>query len=116
MQNMQNMIYTKPNTPGKTYHANPTKPNLPNQNYQTKPYEPKLPNQTLQTIPTKPNLPNQNVAYWTKATKPKLLVKVVNAWVRSAFGNVFNKNPLSSEAKTWENLRLYSKRKIAYCV
>ena len=42
--------------------------------------------QTYQTKPTKPNLPNQT--YLTKPTKQKLLVKVVNAWVRSAFGNV----------------------------
>ena len=45
-------------------------------------------------MPTKPNLPIQTKsnlayqAYWTKPTKPKLLVKAVNAWVRSAFGNV----------------------------
>ena len=30
-----------------------------------------------------------NQTYQTKPTKPKLLVKAVNAWVRSAFGNVF---------------------------
>ena len=30
--------------------------------------------------------PNQT--HLTKPTKPKLLVKAVNAWVRSAFGNV----------------------------
>ena len=47
--------------------AKPTKPNLLNQTYQTK-----------------PNLLNQ-----THQTKPKQLVKVVNTWVRSAFGNVF---------------------------
>ena len=45
-------------------------------------------------MPTKPNLPIQTKsnlayqAYWTKPTKPKLLVKAVNAWVRSAFCNV----------------------------
>ena len=45
-------------------------------------------------MPTKPNLPIQTKsnlayqAYWTKPTKPKLLVKAVNAWVRSA--NVCN--------------------------
>ena len=58
----------------------PSKPNLPNQTYPTKP-----------TKPTKPNLPNQtqpNQTYQTKPTTPKLLVKVVNAWVHSAFGNV----------------------------
>ena len=53
--------------------------------------------QILQTKPTKPNLPNQTYqtklniayqAYWTRPTKPKLLVKAVNAWIHSAFGNV----------------------------
>ena len=43
-----------------------------------------IPNQTYLT---KSNLVYQ--AYWTKPTKPKLLVKAVNAWVRSAFVNVF---------------------------
>ena len=42
--------------------------------------------QNLQAKPTKPNLPNQT--YQTKPTEPNLLVKAVNAWVRSAFGNV----------------------------
>ena len=42
-----------------------------------------MPNQTYQT---KLNVAYQ--AYWTRATKPKLLVKAVNTWVRSAFGNV----------------------------
>ena len=37
--------------------------------------------QNLQTEPTKPN-----------QTKPKLLVKAINAWVRSAFGNVSYNN------------------------
>ena len=55
----------------------PTEQNLPNQTYQTKPTKP---NQT------KPNLPNQT--HPTKPTKQKFLVKAVNAWVRSAFGNV----------------------------
>ena len=47
-------------------------------------------------MPTKPNLPIQTKsnlayqAYWTKPAKPKLLVKAVNAWVRSAFGNVWD--------------------------
>ena len=47
-------------------------------------------------MPTKPNLPIQTKsnlayqAYWTKPTKPKLLVKAVNGWVRSAFGNVLD--------------------------
>ena len=54
--------------------------------------KPNLPNETTQTC--KANLPNQ-----TKLTQPsllnptyqtKLLVKVVNAWVRSAFGNVYS--------------------------
>ena len=46
---------------------------------------------TIQTKPTKPNLHNlPNQTYQTKLTKPKLLVKAVNTWVRSAFGNVFN--------------------------
>ena len=57
-----------------------TKPSLPNQTYQSKP---SLPNRSYQT---KSNLAYQ--AYWTKPIKPKLLVKAVNAWVRSAFGNV----------------------------
>ena len=42
--------------------------------------------QNLQNKTSKPNLPNQT--YLTQPTKPKLLVKVVNAWVRSAFGNI----------------------------
>ena len=66
----------------------------------TKPTKPNLPNQTYQTKPTKPNLLNQtyqNRTYQTKLSQPsllnptyqtKLLVKVVNAWDRSAFGNV----------------------------
>ena len=50
---------------------------------------------------TKPNLPNQTYknksniayqAYWINLTKPKLLVKAANAWVRSAFGNVYSYN------------------------
>ena len=65
--------------------------------YQTKYIEPNLSHQTCQTKLTKLNLPKQTYqtksnlayqAYWTKPTKPKLLVKAVNAWVRSAFGNV----------------------------
>ena len=59
------------------------------QNLQTKPINPNLPNQTYQTKPTKPNLPNQTCK--TEPTKLNLLVKAVNAWVRSAFGNVFTK-------------------------
>ena len=73
----------KANLPNHTFQTKPTKPNLPNQTYQTKPNQP---NQTYQTKLTKPSLPNQN--YPTKPTTPKLLVKVVNAWVRSTFGNV----------------------------
>ena len=48
-----------------------------------------MPNQTCQS---KTNLATQ--AYWAKPTKPnppiqtKLLGKAVDAWVRSAFGNV----------------------------
>ena len=61
MQNMQNMQ------------------NMPNmQNMQN------AHNQTYQTKSTKPNFPNQ-----TYQTKPKLLVKAVDSWVRSAFGNVY---------------------------
>ena len=65
--------------------------------YQTKYIEPNLSLQTCQTKLTKLNLPNQTYqtksnlayqAYWTKPTKPKLLVKAVIAWVRSAFGIV----------------------------
>ena len=48
------------------------------QTYQTKPDK--------QTYQTKSNVAYQ--AYWTKTTKPKLLVKAFNPWVRSAFGNV----------------------------
>ena len=36
------------------------------------------------TKPTKPKPPHQ-----TNQSNPKLLVKAVNAWVRSAFGNVY---------------------------
>ena len=108
---MQNTKPTKPNPPNQTYQTKPTKPNLPNQTFQTKPTKPNLPNQTYQTKPTKPNPPNQTYqtkptktnppsqtyqtksnlyyqAYWSKPAEPKLLVKAVNAWVRSAFGNV----------------------------
>ena len=110
------MFPHKQNLPNKTYRTKPAKPNLPNQTFPTKPTKPKqtyqrkptkpnLPNQ-----PTKPNLPNQtyltnsnmpkqakhsqpsllNQTNQTKPTKrkPKSLVKAVNAWVRSAFGNV----------------------------
>ena len=42
--------------------------------------------QNMQSYQTKSKLAYQ--AYWTKTTKPKLLVKAVNTWVRSAFGNV----------------------------
>ena len=62
MQTIQTMQTTKPNLQNLTYQTNPTKPNLPNQTYQTKP------------------------------TKPKLLVKAVNTWVCSAFGNVSQYN------------------------
>ena len=55
-----------------TYQTKLTRPN------QT--YLKNLPNQTYQT---KSNLAYQ--AYWTK---PKLLVKAADTWVRSAFGNV----------------------------
>ena len=79
----------KPNIPNQTYKTKPTKPN------QTDQTKPRLPNQTYQSKPNLPNLTYQTKsnlayqAYWTKPTKPKLLVKAVNAWVRSAFGNVF---------------------------
>ena len=48
--------------------------------------------QTMLTYQTKPNLAKQ--AYWpntpnpTHQIKPRLLVEAVDAWVRSAFGNV----------------------------
>ena len=48
----------------------------------------------LQNIATA-NQTRSNLAYkeyWTKPNEQKLLVKAVNAWVRSAFGNVFNPN------------------------
>ena len=71
------------------------KPNLPNhlktQAYQAKPTKPNLPNQT-EPNQTKPNLRNQIKLSQPSLLNPtyqtKLQVKVVNAWVRSAFGNV----------------------------
>ena len=84
---------TKSNIPNQTYQ---TKANLPKQTYQRKPTKPNLPNQTYQTKPTKPNLPNQtyqakpNLTYQTYLTKLNLLVKAVNALVRSYFGNSLN--------------------------
>ena len=42
--------------------------------------------QILQTKPTKPNLPSKT--HLTNPNKPKLLVKAVNTWVCTAFGNV----------------------------
>ena len=71
---------TRTNLPIRTYQ---NKPNLLNQIHQTKLLKPNLPDQTNQTMLTKPNLPNQ-----TNQSKPKLLIKAVNALVRSAFGNV----------------------------
>ena len=68
----------KTNSQSQTYQSKPTNPNLPTQTYQTKP--------AIQTCQTKSNFAYQ--AYLTKPTKPKLLVKAVNAWVRSTFGNV----------------------------
>ena len=65
-----------------TCKTKPTKSNIPNQTYQTKA---NLPKQTYQRKPTKPNLPNQ-----TYQTKLNLLVKAVNALVRSYFGNSLN--------------------------
>ena len=101
------MFPHKQNLPNKTYRTQPAKPNLPNQTFPTKPTKPKqtyqskptkgnLPNQTYQTKPTKPNLPNQtyqakpNLTYQTYLTKLNLLVKAVNALVRSYFGNSLN--------------------------
>ena len=78
MQNMQSM---------QNLQNKPPKPNLPNQTYQTKPTKPILPNQTYQTKPFLPNL-------------PKLLVKAVNAWVRSGFGNVFDVVPNDNGLET----------------
>ena len=64
------------------------KPNLSNKIYQTKPayltFQTKI-TKANQTQPTKLTVPNK-----THQTKPKLLVKAVNAWVRSAFGNVLS--------------------------
>ena len=51
-----------------------------------KPAKPNLPNPTYQTYQTKPNLANQ--AQQIKANKPKLLIKAVNSYVHSDFGNV----------------------------
>ena len=90
------MFPHKQNLPNKTYRTQPAKPNLPNQTFPTKPTKPKqtyqskptkgnLPNQTYQTKPTKPNL-----TYQTYLTKLNLLVKAVNALVRSYFGNSLN--------------------------
>ena len=70
----------------KEYAENAT---LSNQTYQTKPTQPNLPNQTYQTKPIKLSLLDQvKPTKLDPPTKPKQLVKVVNAWVRSAFGNV----------------------------
>ena len=82
----------QPNLPNKTFQTKPTKTNLPKQTYQSKPIKPNLQNQTRKANPQgKPTKPNQlcqpSLQY---QTKPNLLAKVVNAWVRSAFGNVFN--------------------------
>ena len=76
-----------------TCKTKPTKSNIPNQTYQTKA---NLPKETYQRKPTKPNLPNQtyqakpNLTYQTYLTKLNLLVKAVNALVRSYFGNSLN--------------------------
>ena len=80
----------------KTCQTRPIEPNLQNQTYQIKHSQPNLPNQskptkanllkeTYQTKPTKPNL-----TYQTYLTKLNLLVKAVNALVRSYFGNSLN--------------------------
>ena len=44
----------------------------------------------IPTLATKPNLPNQTYQTKTNQTKSKLLAKAVDAWVRSAFGNVLS--------------------------
>ena len=75
---------TPPNPQSQATQTKPAKPNLPKPNLANQAYWTNLPNQTHQT---KSNLAYQ--AYWTKPIKPKLLVKGVNAWVRSAFGNVY---------------------------
>ena len=76
------MLVTACNLPKQTYQSKPTKGNLPNQTYQTKPTKPNLPNQTYQAKP--------NLTYQTYLTKLNLLVKAVNALVRSYFGNSLN--------------------------
>ena len=108
----------QPNLPIQTYQTKPTKLNLLNHTYQTKHTNLNLPNQAtlpIQTYQTKPAIQTYQTksnfayqayltkpaiqtfqtksnfayqAYFNKPTKPKLLVKAVNAWVRSAFGNV----------------------------
>ena len=63
---------------------------------QTKPAKQDLSNPTCKTKPTKSNIPNQtyqakpNLTYQTYLTKLNLLVKAVNALVRSYFGNSLN--------------------------
>ena len=80
VQNMQNMRGMQ-NLPNQTYQTKPTKSNQTN-----------LPNLPNPDKPTKLNLRNQIKlslpSILNQPTKPKLLVKVVNTWVRSAFGNV----------------------------
>ena len=65
---------------------NQTKLILPNQTNKIKPTKPNLPNPTYKTKPAKANLLNQ-----TKLgqTKPKLLVKAVDALVRSTLAMFF---------------------------
>merc|ERR1712173_493706 len=41
-----------------------------------------------QTKPSQASKPNLSIQ--TKPAKPNLLIKAVNAWVRSAFGNVYS--------------------------
>ena len=91
--NPPNQIYqTKPNLPNRAYQTKITKPSLPNQTYSTKPTKLILPNQTYQTKHAIANLPNQTkLSQLSLKNKQKLPVKAVDAWVRSAFGNVFKK-------------------------
>ena len=83
----------------------PTKPSLPNQTYQTKP---NLANQAYWTKPTKRNQPKQHKITSTSHAiflcswdlkiddslvgqlTTKLLVKAVNGWVWSTFGDVWD--------------------------
>ena len=85
---------------------------MQSQIYQTKPTKPNLPNQTYQTKSTKPNILNQ--------TKPTKLVKAVNGWVRSAFGNVSfyiiwrNSQPFATTKKWTKSYEVYPSKMLLH--